>query len=80
MKRVYHVRMTIETNDPDDTAGDPYYTDHEIPRMITEWFEQALSDRMDHPKIVWSEWTWDDGKPPLPVADTGEINVIRGRE
>lgn len=82
MKRVWAVRLVIVANDPEDTSGDPYYEDQEIPFQLREWFDDALDDRMDHPKIEWAEFTRrPDPKPSmesLPVADTGEINIIRG--
>lgn len=100
-KRVIEARFVIETNDDGDTTGDPYYNDHEITYMIGQWFMESLSDRMDHPKIVWGEISHReetvDGIRPhrfmtgeqmdlqrrvyeaMPV-DTGEINIVRGRE
>lgn len=80
MKRVWDVRLVIETNDPDDTAGDPYYEDREVPFQLREWFDDALDDRMDHPKITWSEFVLREQAPDrgLAAADTGEINIIRG--
>ena len=83
MTRKWLVRMVIEMNDPDDTVGDPYYEDQEVPFQLREWFDDALYDRSDHPKITWSEFVLQEERrlyETTPAADTGEINIVRGRE
>lgn len=84
MKRIWHIRMTVELNDPEITRHeDPYYDDQEVPFQLREWFDDALSDRDDSPHITWSEFTRHEEKPrPAvdldPLADTGNLNIIRG--
>lgn len=52
--REYMVRMTIRTNENPDK--EIYYEDEEIPSVIREWFDGALEDRDDGPRIEWSEF------------------------
>lgn len=85
-KRIWHIRMTVELNDPDyggRPASEEYYEDQEVPYQLREWWDGSLEDRDDGPKITWSEFTRCDhigcqSLRDLRPADTGEINIIRG--